>query len=201
MNKEKKKNEIFLIENNKLIIKNYSFLQRTNKLKYNSFKYLKKKYLYIFIILYAFYALTFIKREFIYHKLNHIHIAMSLNDNYIYIIMVSITSILLNANNNTFIHIHLLIGNDITIENQNKISSLKRLNNNINILFYNVGNIFNGWISRRERITVATFYRSIIAELIRNVDKVFSMLNKNIYIFQYSFLNSISIRTNNISTI
>ena len=171
MNKDKRKN-VFSIYNDKMIIKNYSFLQSSNKLKYKYFKYLKIKYLYCFITFYFFYALTFNKRYYIYHNLNHIHISMSLNDNYIYIIMVSITSILLNANNNTFIHIHLLIGNDIAIENQNKILSLTRLNNNTNILFYNVGNIFNGWLNRRKRITVATYYRSIIAELIRNVDKV-----------------------------
>jgi lipopolysaccharide biosynthesis glycosyltransferase len=97
---------------------------------------------------------------------------MSLNDNYIYIIMVSITSILLNSNNNTFIQFHLLIGNDVKIENQNKITSLKRLNHNSNFTFYNVGNIFNGWKHMRKGITVATFYRSIVGELIKNVDKI-----------------------------
>ena len=46
---------------------------------------------------------------------------MSLNNNYTYPIMVSITSILLNSKKNTFIQFHILIGNDVEIENQNKI--------------------------------------------------------------------------------
>ena len=169
MNKEKKKNGYYLIEKEKLLITNYSLFQKSNKLKFKSFKYIKIKFLSFIIV---FYFLTFNKSIFIYHNLNHIHIAMSLNDNYIYIIMVSITSILLNSNNNTFIQFHLLIGNDVKIENQNKITSLKRLNHNSNFTFYNVGNIFNGWKIKRERITIATFYRSIVGELIKNVDKI-----------------------------
>ena len=68
---------------------------------------------------------------------------MSLNNNYIYLIMVSITSILLNSNKNTFIQFHILIGNDVKIENKNNILSLKNLNNNTNFSFYNVGNNFS----------------------------------------------------------
>ena len=97
---------------------------------------------------------------------------MSLNDNYTYPIMVSITSILLNSNKNTFINLHILIGNDVKIKNKKKISSLKRLNHQSSFSFHNVGNIFNGWIHRWRRITVAAFYRSIIAELIKNVNKI-----------------------------
>jgi len=35
-----------------------------------------------------------------------------------------------------------------------------------------VGNNFNGWIHGKKKLTVASFYRSILAELIRNVDKI-----------------------------
>ena len=97
---------------------------------------------------------------------------MSLNNNYTYPIMVSITSILLNSNKNTFIQFHILIGNDVEIENQNKILSLKHINNNSDFSFYNVGNTFNGWIHGKKKITVAGFYRSIIGELIKNVDRI-----------------------------
>ena len=97
---------------------------------------------------------------------------MSLDNNYTYPIMVSITSILFNLNKNTFIHFHLLIGNDFEIENQYKIMSLKSINNNTNFTFYNVGNNFNGWIHRRKKLTVVTFYRIILGELIKNVDKI-----------------------------
>ena len=97
---------------------------------------------------------------------------MSLDNNYTYPIMVSIASILLNSNKNTFIQFHILIGNDVKKENQNKILSLKNINNNTNFSFYNVGNNFNGWIHGKKKLTVASFYRSMLAELIKNVEKI-----------------------------
>lgn len=121
---------------------------------------------YVFLILFLFILLF--RRTYKYSDI--VNIAMSLNNNYTYPIMVSITSILSNLNKNTFIHFHLLIGNDFEIENQNKIKSLKNINNNSNFSFYNVGNNFNGWIHRRK--SCVSFYRIIIGELIKNVDKI-----------------------------
>ena len=121
---------------------------------------------YVFLIIF-FFILLF-RRTYKYSDI--VNIAMSLNNNYTYPIMVSITSILSNLNKNTFIHFHLLIGNDFEIENQNKIKSLKSINNNSNFSFYNVGNNFNGWIHRRK--SCVSFYRIIIGELIKNVDKI-----------------------------
>lgn len=97
---------------------------------------------------------------------------MSLNNNYTYPIIVSMASILINSNNNTFIHFHILIGNDTTNENKNKILSILKLNNNSKLKFYNVKNNFNGWIHGKKKITVAGFYRSILSELIRNLKKI-----------------------------
>ena len=97
---------------------------------------------------------------------------MSLNDNYTYPIMVSITSIILNSNKSTFIQFHIFIGNDVKIKNQKKIISLKRLKHKIKFSFHNVGNTFKGWIHGKKKITVAGFYRTIAAELIKNVDKL-----------------------------
>ena len=128
--------------------------------------YIKIKYGFLIIF---FYNLLFNKT---YKNSHFINIAMSLDNNYTYPIMVSITSILFNLNKNTFIHFHLLIGNDFEIENQYKIMSLKSINNNTNFTFYNVGNNFNGWIHRRKKLTVVTFYRIILGELIKNVDKI-----------------------------
>lgn len=128
--------------------------------------YLKIKY----VIPIIFFFILLFNRT--YKNSDFINIAMTLDNNYTYPIMVSITSILSNLNKNTFIHFHLLIGNDFEIENQNKIMSLKNINNNSNFSFYNVGNIFNGWIHRRKRFTVVSFYRIIIGELIKNVDKI-----------------------------
>jgi hypothetical protein len=53
MNKEKKKNGFFLTEKDKLLITNYSLFQKSNKLKFKYFKYIKIKIL-LFIIVFFF---------------------------------------------------------------------------------------------------------------------------------------------------
>lgn len=164
MNYNKNKNEFFLNEKNKLITQNY--YQEYNKIK---FKNKNVKYAVIIIV---FFVLFFYRSKRFHSDLNKIHIAMSLNDNYTYPIMVSITSIILNSNKDTFIEFHILIGKDVKTKNQKKISSLKRLNHNIKFSFHHVGNNFNGWIHGKKKLTVASFYRSIAAELIKNVDKI-----------------------------
>ena len=107
-----------------------------------------------------------------YKGFNYIHIAMSFNNNYTYVIMVSITSILINAKNNTFICFHFLIGNDVSSNNINKILSLKKINNNSKFKFHKVGNTFKGWIHGKRKITVAAFYRTILPELIKDVNTI-----------------------------
>ena len=166
MYNKNKKNEYYYKEKVGLITHNYSF---PINFEFNIMKYANLKYI---ILIMTFYALLFKRNYNIYENPNNIHIAMSLNNNYTYPIMVSITSILLNSNKNTFIQFHILIGNDVKIENQNKILSLKNIKNNTNFSFYNVGNNFNGWIHGKKKLTVASFYRSILAELIKDVDKI-----------------------------
>jgi lipopolysaccharide biosynthesis glycosyltransferase len=145
--------------------KNEFFLKQKKKL--NKFKNIKYA-----VIIIVFSVLFFIRNKKFHGNLNNIHIAMSLNDNYTYPIMVSITSILLNSNKNTYIEFHLLIGKDVKAKNKKKITSLKRLNHNIKFSFHHVGNFFNGWIHGKKKLTVASFYRSIVAELIKNIDKI-----------------------------
>ena len=75
-----------------------------NKFEIKFAKYIKLKNA---ILILVFFFLILYGRKSIYKKVNHIHVAMSLNDNYTYPIMVSITSILLNSNKNTFINFHI----------------------------------------------------------------------------------------------
>ena len=97
---------------------------------------------------------------------------MSLNDNYTYPIMVSLTSILINKKKTTFINFHLIIDNNVKKENIYKISSLKKLSKDSKLIFHNVKNNFDGFIIKRFDMSVATFYRAIIGELIKDIDKI-----------------------------
>ena len=85
---------------------------------------------------------------------------------------LSITSILINSKNTTFIHFHFLIGNDIISDNINKIISLSKLNSNSKFKFHKIGNSFKGWIHGKKKLTVASFYRSILGEILKNVNKI-----------------------------
>ena len=136
MNGKNKGNNLFYIEKDELICQDYSLPKQC---KFNIFLYTNIK---IILLVIVYYVLVFRRNYITYGNPSHIHIAMSLNNNYTYPIMVSITSILLNSNKNTFIEFHILIGNDVEIQNKNKILSLKNINNNTNFTFYNVGNNF-----------------------------------------------------------
>ena len=133
----------------------------------------KKKFIFliVFLLIINFY-IKFINNLNKNSKMNFIHIAMSLNNNYTYPIIVSITSILINSKKNTFINFHILIGDDVEIENKNKILSLKILNDNSNFSFYNIGYNFRGWKHGKKKLTVASFYRSILGEIIIEIDKI-----------------------------
>ena len=132
-----------------------------------------RKYIILIIFLLIInFDIKFFQKIKMNSEMNFIHIAMSLNNNYIYPIIVSITSILINSNKNTFINFHILIGNDVEFGNKNKILSLKILNDNSNFSFHNVGDNFRGWIHGKKKLTVASFYRSILGELLKDVDKI-----------------------------
>jgi lipopolysaccharide biosynthesis glycosyltransferase len=97
---------------------------------------------------------------------------MSLNDNYTYPIIVFLTSILIKKKKTTFINFHLIIDNNVKKENIYKISSLKKLSKDSKFIFHNVKNNFDGFIIKRFDMSVATFYRAIIGELIKDIDKI-----------------------------
>jgi lipopolysaccharide biosynthesis glycosyltransferase len=166
MNRQNKKIQVYLKEKNRINIQNYTLKKELNKF---IIKYSKYTCLVLIIVFYILVVNGNIKFN---QSSNNIHIAMSLNDNYTYPIIVSITSIILNSNKSTFIQFHIFIGNDVKKENQKKISSLKRLNHKTKFSFHNIGNTFKGWIHGKKKITVAGFYRTFAAELIKNVDKI-----------------------------
>jgi len=152
-----------------ILNKNVKSLINSNYM--NNFKYkgLYHQLKYIIFLVYIILILYFY--NYLYF-LNHIHIAMSLNNNYVYPIMVSITSILLNSNKTTYIHFHILIGQDVERKNIIKIKSLKKFHINSNFIYYNVGKYFKGWKHGKKKLTVASFYRMILGQIIKNLKKI-----------------------------
>ena len=86
------------------------------KIKYiiKYMKKIKKKKISI-IFFFIFICLIYLNLLEKNKALKYVHVAYSLNNNYIYPVMVSIISIILNSKNNTFIQFHLLITNNFKL--------------------------------------------------------------------------------------
>ena len=73
-----------------------------------------------------------------YSKFDHIHIAMSFNNDYYLLSTVSIATLLKNSNPNTYIHLHIITVDDWIYPTMKKINSLKhKINNNSEFIFHN----------------------------------------------------------------
>ena len=102
---------------------------------------------------------------------NKIHIIANMNNKYIYASLVSINSVLINSNKNkTTIVYHILCPKDMRRKNINNIKTfLYSYPTNLEIIFYNMGNIFNRF--KRNRFSQVTFYR-LLTPLFIPVEKV-----------------------------
>lgn len=103
---------------------------------------------------------------------NHkIHLIANMNNKYIYASLVSINSVLRNTNKNrTNIVYHILCPDDLLRRNINKLKSLLfKYPSNLEMIFYNMGNLFNRF--RRIRFTQVAFYR-LLTPLFIPVDRV-----------------------------
>jgi len=122
----KLKNEIIINKNKeeKSIQNNYDEFARKlfDKNKSISFDYLNE----------YFYG---IKRN--YSNFDNIHLLFAFNNEYYLLASVTIISILKTANNNSFIHIHIIVSKGFKYETMKKLSSLKgKISNNVEFIFY-----------------------------------------------------------------
>ena len=90
-------------------------------------------------------TLSFNKLDEIYYgkkqkisKYNHIHIAMSFNNDYHLLSSVTIASLLKNAKKTTYIHLHIIAVDGFIYPTMKKLNSLKsKINNNTEFIFHN----------------------------------------------------------------
>jgi len=67
---------------------------------------------------------------------NHIHLSIGFDANYVLLSSISIASLLNTSSPDTFIHLHIIL-NNCTYEDMKPIVALKKINNNIEFIFYN----------------------------------------------------------------
>ncbi len=103
------------------------------------------------------------------HK-NIIPIAFAFDDNLIIPAFICITSLLENANDNTFYDIHILHDKDTSI-NKQQFECLNQKYSNFNIETHSLDNPFNEGFEIRG-ISKAAYYRLLIPELITKYNKI-----------------------------
>ena len=130
------------------------YLNKYNKLKE---KYKKDAFLNMFLK-----EITLISHDYtdnIKLENNKIHIITNMDNKYIYPSLVSINSVLRNSNNNKItIVYHILYHEDLSRRNIKKLKSLLLIYpTNLEMIFYNMGSLFNEY--KGKRFNSVVFYR------------------------------------------
>jgi lipopolysaccharide biosynthesis glycosyltransferase len=110
-----------------------------------------------------------------YSKFNHIHISMSFNNDYFLLSSVTIASILENASNSSFIHIHIIAVDNFIYPTMKKLNSLKyKINNNSEFIFYNGQEAEEafGLQTIKEVRGIGEYARLLSLKLINSTDRV-----------------------------
>ena len=77
-------------------------------------------------------------KKFYYSKFNHIHLAMSFDNDYHLLSSVTIASLLKNSSPTTYIHLHIISFKGWNFSTMAKLNSLKyKINNNTEFIFHN----------------------------------------------------------------
>ena len=99
----------------------------------------------------------------------------SLNNDYTYPTLVSMTSLAINAGQNIFYNIYLLISPDFTEENKQILISVeKKYYEHCKIFFINMGDKYKG-LDISKRIPTASYYRLDLHNLLPDVDRILYM--------------------------
>ena len=107
----------------------------------------------------------------------------ALNNEYIYPTLVAMTSLVINAENNTFYNIYLLVSPDFTGENKNILMSVgKNYSNHCEIIIISMGNKYKG-IDINNKIPTAAYYRLELHNILPDVDRIVYM-DGDIAVFQ-----------------
>lgn len=107
---------------------------------------------------------------------NHIHLSMGFDKNYIYLSLISIASILNTSSVDTYIHFHILCLN-FKFEDMKKIIQLKRINKNVEFIFYNAKQAEYDFKERgkKEERGVGDYTRILAPQIVNNTNKILIM--------------------------
>ena len=111
-------------------------------------------------------------------SLNHIHLSMGFDSNYILLSSISIASILNTSSINTYIHFHIAL-NGCKYNDIKPIIDLRRINENSEFVFYNAKQAEYDFGERgkreRRRRGIGDYTRILIPEIVNNTNRIIIM--------------------------
>ena len=115
-------------------------------------------------------------------NLNHIHLSMGFDSNYIELSSISIASILNTSSPDTYIHFHIL-ALDFEFSDMKKISGLKTINKNVEFVFYNAlqAQYDFGERGKKEWRGVGDYTRLLAPEIVNNTNKLLTMDSGDVF--------------------
>ena len=127
--------------------------------------------------------LNITKLDYFYHnidantsKLNHIHISMGFDNEYIELSLITIASLLNTSNSITYIHFHILCLN-FKFEDMQKIIQLKKINKNVDFTFYNAkqAEYDFGKRGKKEMRGIGNYAKILSPQIVNNTNKILIM--------------------------
>ena len=109
-------------------------------------------------------------------NLNHIHLSMAFDNNYIELASISIASILNTSNLDTFIHFHILCLN-FNFNDMEKLIKLKSINSNVDFIFYNAkqAEYDFGYRGIKELRGIGNYAKILSPQIVNNTNKIIIM--------------------------
>ena len=106
-------------------------------------------------------------------KLNHIHVGMALDKKNFELSLISIASLLNKSHPITFIHFHILCL-DLKFKEMTNIINLKKINKNIDFIFYNAKQAKYDFGERgsKEMRGVGNYAKILCPEIVNSTDKI-----------------------------
>ena len=110
-------------------------------------------------------------------KFNHIHLGMGFDRNYIFLSAITMASILNTSSPDTYIHFHLVLINNIKYTDLKTIIDLKKINRNVEYIFYNgkQAEFDFGERGKKEWRGVGEYTRILIPEIVNNTNRIIIM--------------------------
>ena len=104
---------------------------------------------------------------------NHIHLAMSFDDNYIDLSKISITSVLNTSSSDTFIHFHIGL-NGCKYSNIKTFLELKKINKNMEFIFYKGKQAELDFYNKRlkQRRGIGEYTRLLLPQIVNNTNRI-----------------------------